>query len=263
MKSLTGFAFGLPWWAGLLLAIAVLVAVSELGFWIGRWRAGREGPPASSEVGRLVAALVTLLSLLLGFSLNMVDGRLRERKALIIDEANAIGTAYRRAALIGEPQATRARAELRRYVELRLEPKTIEALERAIRASEATHQRLWNLLEAAVEANPPDSQAVARFEVAVDEVINLHYKRITVGYYGGLPRMITAVVWLASVLALLMVGFWSGLLSRRLPLAVLALVVAVSFPIVTIHRLSAARTGLLDHTQRVMKDLEASLNRGA
>ena len=74
----------------------------------GGYRVGRRTPPRASEPSRgvfaaLFAAVLGLLGLLLAFSFAMAAARYDLRTALVLREANAIGTAYVRTRVVEEP----------------------------------------------------------------------------------------------------------------------------------------------------------------
>ena len=75
---------------GLLLAL-------EIGFRLGVRRSGRSDESDCTHIGSLLASVLGLLALLLSFTFFMAQSRFDVRKTLVLDEANAIGTAYLRA----------------------------------------------------------------------------------------------------------------------------------------------------------------------
>lgn len=75
------------------------------------------------EVGQetyVVSAVLGLLALLLGFTFALAVDRYETRRALVVEEANAIGTAYLRSQLLGEPHRTRLSRLLVEYTDNRL-----------------------------------------------------------------------------------------------------------------------------------------------
>src|SRR5438045_3012284 len=64
-------------------------------------------------------AIGLLLSLLMGFTLAMAIARFDQRKQLLVDEANAIGTAMLWARTLPEPASTKMLGLLREYVDAR------------------------------------------------------------------------------------------------------------------------------------------------
>ncbi len=85
-------------WA-LVLSIGLfvgMVACLEVGYRIGRQSSEEHSELAHEGIGVIEAAIFALLSLLLGFSFAGGTVRLDARPQQIVQEANAIGTAYLR-----------------------------------------------------------------------------------------------------------------------------------------------------------------------
>src|SRR5262249_5622159 len=99
-----------------LVAVALLVlfvVASELGFRIGRASARTLNADSKSLVLTIETALLGVIGLLLGFSFSMSAGRFESRRDVMIDEGNAIGTAYLRAGLLADPERDDIRRSLR------------------------------------------------------------------------------------------------------------------------------------------------------
>jgi hypothetical protein len=102
-------------------------------------------------------ATLTLLALLVGFSLSMAVGRYDQRKNLEEGEANAIGTEYVRADLADPAIAAKIKAGLVRYTELRLadfRTRDREALERILGETAALQAELWRLATQVAQDKP-------------------------------------------------------------------------------------------------------------
>ncbi len=99
----------------LAVALVVIIGGSTVAG-IAAGRRLRDRPNASSEpVGVVQGALLGLVGLLLAFGLTMAVGRYEVRRALVVQEANAIGTTYLRAQLLPEPMRSRSLELLRDY----------------------------------------------------------------------------------------------------------------------------------------------------
>jgi len=70
--------------------------------------------------GYIVSAALGLLALLMGFTFSLAVDRFDTRRALVREEANAIGTAYFRAQVLGEPHRSRTTGLLLRYLDNRI-----------------------------------------------------------------------------------------------------------------------------------------------
>jgi hypothetical protein len=102
-------------------AFAGFLVALEGGYRIGTSRRGDGDEGASSHVSALQAAVLGLLALLLGFAFAMAVSRFDTRKALVLDEANAIGTAYDRARFFSDSTRQRAQRILLAYTVARLD----------------------------------------------------------------------------------------------------------------------------------------------
>ncbi len=85
------------------LAVIVLGATA-LGAFLGR-RVRHLSESLSEPFGVLQAALLGVVGLILAFGLSLAVSRYEDRRAAIVDEANAIGTTYLRAQTLSEPRA--------------------------------------------------------------------------------------------------------------------------------------------------------------
>lgn len=99
---------------------AVLVIIfylaAEIGFRVHR-RLGGAGS-AEDETQVLSTALL-VLALLLGFTFSMALGRYDERRQLVVQEANDIGTAWLRAGLVPAPHGPALQQALADYAQVR------------------------------------------------------------------------------------------------------------------------------------------------
>jgi hypothetical protein len=80
-------------------------------------KAERDG----GQEGYIVSAVLGLLALLLSFTYSLAVERFEERRHLVLEEANAIGTAYLRAQLLAEPHRGRMTSLLVRYTDNRIQ----------------------------------------------------------------------------------------------------------------------------------------------
>lgn len=104
-----------------LALFALLLLTIEVGY-----RMGDKVPPGLSDNAKSPAlaisgAILGLLALLLGFTFSMSLNRFEHRKQLVVEEANAIGTAYLRSGLLPEPDRSTVAGLLRSYAGARLD----------------------------------------------------------------------------------------------------------------------------------------------
>ena len=178
-------------------------------------------------------ATLTLLALLIGFTLSMAVSRFDQRKNYEEEEANAIGTELVRAELLGAPHAAQARALLTQYLQLRIEYyKTRPGHELDIinaRTAELENQLWATVREAAMaQPNPVTALAVA----GMNDVLN------TQGY--------TQAAWLNRIpvsawILMIVIAFFSNLMQgygtrgasgRHVLLFVLPITVSLSMTLI-------------------------------
>jgi len=109
---------------GLIFALAVFLGMPlflEAGRRIGFRRLEKDSEGARQGFGVVDGAVFGLLGLLIAFTFSGAAARFDERRQLIIEEANDIGTAYLRIDLLPESAQPRLRELFRQYLDSRLE----------------------------------------------------------------------------------------------------------------------------------------------
>jgi NADH:ubiquinone oxidoreductase subunit 6 (subunit J) len=103
----------------------LVFAVSFVVLWLSsrtgtRIRRGNLDQGVREDFGVILAATLTLLGLIIGFSFSMATNRYDQRKNLEEAEANAIGTEYVRADLLPPGDAAKVRALIKNYLDQRI-----------------------------------------------------------------------------------------------------------------------------------------------
>ncbi len=139
-------------WALPLLMLVVLGLAIELPY---RYLRSRADKLANADGFSVVqAGLVTLASFVLGLSFSQASARFDARRALVVTEANAIGTTWLRADQLDSVEAKRFRAILTRYTAARLrayESPNNPALRQAgIDESDHDQAEMWSIASSAL-----------------------------------------------------------------------------------------------------------------
>jgi hypothetical protein len=111
------------WMTG-LIAIGLflgMLAAMEIGYRAGMRRLAKHPETTRTGVGAIEGAVFGLLGLLLAFSFSGAASRFDARRQLIIQETNAIGTAYLRLDLLSPIRRVALQELFRQYVDARLE----------------------------------------------------------------------------------------------------------------------------------------------
>lgn len=247
----------LAWWHIAIMAAGLLVAY-EVCCRIA-WRRREETREAKkSQADVAVAALLALLGLLLAFSFQIGAERFDKRKALVLDESNAITTTYLRATLVQAPHSQRIQELLREYVQVRAKVTSADELERALKESGRLHGELWASATAIAHASP-DSPIAALFIASLNNMIDLHEARVTVALYQRIPPAIFASLYFVALLAIGMVGIRAGL-DRVRGLAPAALLVASVMCVMgLIASLDEPMSRLFSISKRATEDAQRTL----
>ncbi|HJZ79500.1 MAG TPA: hypothetical protein VKD91_04120 [Pyrinomonadaceae bacterium] len=253
-----GFIDALPIWTIFPITLIAALLSREVGYHVAKYRRERAKDRTEAPVAPVLAATLGLFAFLLAFTFGLAASRFEERRQVVLAESNAIGTAYLRAQALPEPMATNSRNLLREYVDVRLEGTNPVKTAQAITKSEELHKGLW--AEAVGAAQKERSQMTSLFMQSLNDVINLHEKRLTAGLYNRIPGAIWFGLYLLLVLALAVVGYHEGIGGTRRSLAVLGLVLAFAAVLALIADLDRPGRGLLEVNQQSMVDLQKSMN---
>jgi hypothetical protein len=251
-----------PFW-GLFLGTCVLGWLAlEGGYRFGRWRHARTAEEKETPVGAMVGSILGLLAFLLAFTFGLASTRFDARRQTVLEEANAIGTTYLRARLLPEPERTETVQLLREYVDARLPDlqrgDVSQVVTQAIRRSEELHEQLWSQAMAAAEKKP--TPITGLFVQSLNEMIDLHAKRLLVGTRSRIPISIWAGLFGLALLGMAAVGYQAGLsVTRRSP-AMLGMVLAFGGVLFLIADLDRAHEGFLTVSQQPMIDLQKTMH---
>lgn len=245
--------------AGLLV---VLLLAGELGCRLGRRVAPRVAEVFRSEFATILAAVLALLGLLLAFTLSMAADRYETRRLLVVEEANAIGTAWLRSDALPEPARSEARALLRTYVDTRLDfyaaGDDAARIAAAVAHAEQIQAAVWALTMDAAQAAPGSLPLQLDLE-ALNTVIDLHALRVT-ALQARVPGAILAVLLVVGVTGIVVVGFVFGLGSGRHRGATALLALLLSGIVYVVLDLDLPRRGHIRVSQASMERLRDSLD---
>jgi len=148
--------------AGVLFA--GILAALWIGRWIGKRTIARHGPAAAPSIGSLETAVFALLGLMIAFSFAGALSRFDTRRVQVVDEANAMGTAYLRIDLVPASAQPKLRETFRNYVDARIETyrrlPDVVAARGTLAHSQELQGEVWSQAVAAVRmpGSPPTTE---------------------------------------------------------------------------------------------------------
>ncbi len=217
------------------LVFAISLFALSLSAWIGnsllqRWRTLDD--KLRDDFGIILAATLTLLGLIIGFSFSMATSRYDQRKALEEEEANAIGTEYVRADFMASADAAKVRALLRDYIDDRIKfYGTLDAqqLEQLATVRAKRQEDLWAAIRPSAAAQP--TPVMALVVSGMNDVLNSQgYTQAA--WWNRIPLSAWALMGTIAIFSNVLLGY--GALRKRdlILLLILPLVVSISFMLI-------------------------------
>jgi hypothetical protein len=248
--------------------VVAAILLASMGVFVeAGFRYGLSRRPASTELTRTqlqatLSSILGLLALLLAFTFSLSVQRFDRRSDAVVDEANAIGTAYLRAQMLPAAVREEVKSGLRSYLALRVEAATLGSPRRSewdalLREAVNAQGRLWESARRAAELEP-NPVTTGLFIQSLNEMIDSFGRRID-SVSRHVPEMVLWLLYGTLLVAGSLVGFTSGLGGGRPSLAnvaMLALVVGLIFVVVDLDR---PRRGLIKVSQQSLLDLQAAL----
>jgi hypothetical protein len=197
-------------WFPVILIVAILLLM-EAGRRFGiRWRS-RNREDSLGGSGTVEAAVFGLMGLLIAFTFYGAETRFETRRSLIVDEANAIATAYLRLDLLPEDAQPELRENFREYVKSRLaiyqkipDWEAMEALKSELTHSTSLQRQIWKHAVAASKlASSPSVQTLV--VPSIDRMIDIATIQTV-----ALQRHPPAAVWGMLALTLLVSCLLAG-----------------------------------------------------
>jgi hypothetical protein len=249
-----------PLW---LLALVLLVAMalsSVLGNFLRLWHLRRHsGDPGQvdSDGSFILTSVLGLLALLVGFTFSLAIDRYESRRGLVLEEANAIGTAYLRTQLLDEPHRARISQLLVEYTDRRLELARLPDSE--ARLYVARTDELANQLWVETVAAWPTIRGMDFSSAYIDSmnaVIDLNESR-KISRQAKVPYEVYVVLFIYLVATAGMVGYTRKTMRERL--SALFMFLLMTLTLMLILDIDRPVDGGINVSQRAMEDLQASL----
>jgi hypothetical protein len=252
-----GFLYGTNEVVIQCVLLALMLIAVEIGFRLGRKAEANTRPETKAQIAIVEGALLGVLALLLGFTMSMAASRFETRKQLVLDEANAIRTAYLRAQLLPAPEGSEITGLLRRYIEVRARYGTsgddFGSLSDLHAQTEHVQMEVWTRATAYAQKDP-NEVTVGFMLQSLNEAFDLETARWT-AIHNQVPPNVIYVNGLVALLATMLVGYAFGLDGRRNLFSTCVLVLAISMVLAVIVDLDRPRSGFIRANQQPMMDL--------
>jgi hypothetical protein len=257
---MSGWVAGTAFAAALLLGMLVML---EVGRRTRRHRIerGKSGEPVPGA-GAVEAAIFAILGLLVAFTFSSAGSRFDQRRALIIEEANDIGTAYLRLDLLPPEPRAALQEQFRQYVDARLAAyRAVPDLERVrieVARSVALQGEIWTRAVAATREAP--SPAGILLLPALNAMIDIATTRIAMTRMHP-PIEIFLTMGVLALACALLAGYAMGASPTRSWLHTLGFAAIVALTVYVTVDLEFPRLGMItvEAFDEVLVDVRASM----
>jgi hypothetical protein len=250
----------LPILTALGLFLGMLLAL-EAGRRVGARRLARLGPTSLAGFGAVEGAIFALMGLLVAFTFSGGAARLDNRRTQIVDESNAIGTAWLRLDLLPPATQPHLRDLFRRYADARLEAyrrmPDMEAASAELAKAQGLQSEIWSAAVTASRGEPPSTALLLL--PALNEMIDITTTR-TMAMRMHPPTIIFVMLAAVCVAGALLAGYAMAVAGRSW-LHTAAFVVVMAITVWVILDLEYPRAGFirLESFDQAMVDVRSSM----
>lgn len=247
------------WYVGALFVGMLLLL--ELGRRLRQRRDAMLGSSGVDGLGVVEASAFGLLGLLMAFTLSGVMSRFGDRRQLIIDEANAVHTAYMVLELLPSERRGLVQESMRRYVDARLAfyralPDTPRVMT-ALQQRDAARQTVWSQAVTAVN-EAPNTQLAEVVLPPLSEAFEIGEARVA-AIRIHTPRVIYVLLGVVTLLCALLAGYDMGGTRNWLHMVALSTIIAltlyaivdIEYPRLGLHKLSDMDRLLVEVRERM------------
>jgi hypothetical protein len=212
-------------------------------------------------LGVVEGALFGLMGLVIAFTFSGAASRFDERRRLVVEEANNIGTAYLRVDLLPDPAQPQIREMFRKYVDTRLEtyrvlPDYDAAMAKIAEANEIQRE-IWKHTVAAARGatNPQAAMLLLPALNAMFDIANTRYWATQIHP----PAMIFGLLGTLALVCALLAGFGMAGGTARSWIHIVAFAIILTFTVYVIVDMEYPRMGFIrvDSFDQALVDVRA------
>jgi len=247
-----------------LALLAGMLALLDVGRRLGQRRLEQEAESGRAGLGAVEGSVFGLMGLLIAFTFSGASSRFEARRALIVEEANAIGTAWLRLDLLPESVQPDLRERFRSYLDSRLATyhasTGLETLNASLARSAELQRGIWTAAVAGCR-EPAMPQATILLLPALNQMIDITTSR-TMALEFHQPLIIFAVLFALALVSSLLAGYGMAGSRKQRWIHMIGFAAITSVAIYVIIDLEYPRRGFIrvDAADQVLIDLRASMD---
>jgi hypothetical protein len=255
-----------PFWVTGMLLIIILLLALEAGFRMGLHKSHAfVNADKTLRADVTLGAMLALLGLMLAFTYSFSLSRADLRKQAIVNEANAIETAFLRADLAAEPGRSELRQRLLEYARTRVitgeSVENVQQLQQLIERSLEVQGELWPSTKRVLQG---DTSAVigASLVQSINAVLDAHTTRFAVGF-DHMPAVVVVMLVLIAAVSLAGAAHNAGLRGGMIRWRVSAFALVLAILILIILDFDISLRGFIQTSNQslisLVKNMEATI----
>jgi hypothetical protein len=239
-----------------------MVLLLELGRRLGRRRLGKDEEGARAGLGAIEGAVFALMGLMIAFTFSGAATRFDTRRQLIVEEANAIGTAWLRLDLLPAATQPELRGLFRRYLDARLavyqKIPDWDAVRRELARASALQGEIWTRATTACRESP--NPLTTQLVPALNQMFDIASTR-DAGARIHPPAIVFVMLGVLALMSSLLAGYAMAGGKSRSWIHVLGFALILATTVYVILDLEFPRLGFIriDAFDRVLVELRESM----
>jgi len=236
----------------------------EVGRRLGVRRLARDPEGAKAGTGAIDGAVFGLMGLLIAFTFSGAAARFDARRTMMVEEANAIGTAWLRLDLLPTAAQPPLRDKFRQYLDARLAAfrkiPDFAAVKAELDRATALQSEIWTQAIAACR-DSGSQPATMLLLPALNQMFDVAASRTT-GIFMHPPMIIYVMLGMLLLAGSLLAGYGMGVGKIRDWFHALAFVVVMTLAVYVIIDFEFPRVGMIriHGFEKVLVDLRQSMN---
>jgi hypothetical protein len=253
----------LPLWSIAVIFFVAMMIALEIAFHVGRLRRHTWRDPEKGGGAIVQTSLFAVLGLVLAFTYSASLNKYETRKAALVNEANAIGTAFYRADLAVEPGRQELMQSLYDYALTRSVPPrslhTPEDFQNLLSRTLEKQSRIWPATKQVIGQDNPLPLETA-IVTAVNHVMDAHTFRLA----AVIDRLQPTIIWLLLLVAasaMAVAGYTAGIQDRISRWRMAAFSIVLTALAMSILDLDRPNDGTVIVDQRIMDIVIADMHK--
>jgi hypothetical protein len=225
-----------------------MLLLMEIGRRIGVGRRASDSEASKATFSTIEGGILTLFALLLTFTFSGAGARFDARRQLIVQETNAIGTAYLRLDVLPAAIQPGLRDNFRRYLNARLNVyrklPDLEAAKQELTIANSLQREIWRQSISAVRADDAPPQAAVVLLPALNAMIDIA-TTVTMAPQFHPPLIIFGMLFVVALTSSLLACYGMGAGIGRSWLHMLCFGVVIAFTVYVIIDIEYPSAGLI------------------